>query len=165
MAKELKTLEDLFHHQLRDLYSAETQLIDALPEMAKKASNEQLRNALNKHLEETKKQKERLETVCNKLEISPEGETCNAMQGLIKEAKDFMKHDADQDVMDAGIIADAQRVEHYEIAGYGTVCTYAERLGMNDIKDILGKTLSEEKNADGKLKDIAMSNVNQKAEA
>lgn len=165
MAKELNTLEDLFHHQLRDLYNAENQLISALPEMAQKASNDDLRKALNEHLEETKKQKERIETVCNKLGISPEGEKCKAMEGLIREAKDFMSHNADSDVMDAGLIADAQRVEHYEIAGYGTVCQYAETLGHNDLKDILGETLSEEKNADNKLMDIAKKSVNKKAEA
>jgi ferritin-like metal-binding protein YciE len=164
MANKLKSLEDLFHHQLRDLYSAEKQLIDALPEMSKKASNNQLKTALEDHLKETKHQKERLENVFNKLGVSPEGETCKAMQGLIKEAKDFLQHDADSDVRDAGIIADAQRVEHYEISGYGTVCTYAEKLGYDEVKDILAETLDEEKNADSKLNDIAKSTVNEKAE-
>lgn len=166
MAKEeLKTLEDLFYNQLRDLYSAEKQLIKALPEMAEKASSNELRNAFNEHLEETKKQKERIETVCNKLGIKPEGETCKAMEGLIRESKELMKHDADPAVMDAGLIADAQRVEHYEIAGYGTVCQFAEQLGYNEIKNILGDTLEEEKSADSKLMNIAKSSVNKKAEA
>lgn len=165
MANKLNTLEDLFHHQLRDLYSAEKQLIKALPEMAQKASTDELRNAFNEHLEETKKQKERIEKVCEKLDISPEGETCKAMEGLIKEAKEFMGENADADVMDAGLIADAQRVEHYEIAGYGTVCQFAERLGKNEIKQILGETLEEEKSADSKLMNIAKNKVNKKAEA
>lgn len=164
MANKLKSLEDLFHHQLRDLYSAEKQLIDALPELAKKASNNQLKNALESHVKETEHQKERLENVFNKLGVSPEGETCKAMQGLIKEAKDFLQHDADSDVRDAGIIADAQRVEHYEIAGYGTVVSFAEKLGYNEVKDILSETLDEEKKTDNKLNDIAKSTVNEKAE-
>ena len=166
MAKEeLKTLEDLFYNQLRDLYSAEKQLIKALPEMAEKASSNELRNAFNEHLEETKKQKERIETVCNKLGIDPNGETCKAMEGLIRESTELMKHDADAAVMDAGLIADAQRVEHYEIAGYGTVCQFAEQLGYTEIKNILGDTLEEEKSADSKLMNIAKSSVNKKAEA
>ena len=165
MAKnKFQTLEDLFHHQLRDLYSAEKQLIDALPEMSKMASNNQLKTALDEHLRETKHQKERLENVFNKLGVSPDGETCKAMQGLIKEAKDFMSHKADPDVMDAGIIADAQRVEHYEISGYGTVTHYADKLGYHEIKDILAETLNEEKSADTKLNDIAKTTVNVKAE-
>lgn len=164
MANKMNSLEDLFYHQLRDLYSAEKQLIDALPEISKKASNQQLKNALEKHIKETEHQKERLEKVFNKLGVSPEGETCKAMQGLIKEAQDFLKHDADSDVIDAGIIADAQRVEHYEIAGYGTVCTFAEQLGYSEVKDILAETLEEEKNTDSKLNQVAKSTVNEKAE-
>lgn len=165
MAEKLNTLEDLFHHQLKDLYSAEKQLIEALPTMAEKASTDKLKNTFNEHLEETKEHKKRLENVCDMLGISPEGETCNAMEGLIREAKDFINHEADSDVMDAGLIADAQRVEHYEIAGYGTVCQYAERLGHNEVKEILGNTLDEEKSADSKLMDIAKSSVNEQAES
>lgn len=162
MSDKMKSLKDLFGHQLKDLYSAETQLIDALPEMADKADSPQLKEAFSSHLEETKGHKERLEKVCEKLGIEPTGETCKAMQGLIKESKDMMREDATAEVMDAGLIADAQRVEHYEIAGYGTACSFAERLGYDDLKDILGETLTEEKSADEKL--IQLSNtINAKA--
>lgn len=164
MSDKLKSLEDLFKHQLKDLYSAEKQLIEALPAMAKKASNGKLKKAFEDHLEETKEHKNRLDKVGKKLKMELEGETCKAMQGLIKEAKSMMKEDATPEVMDAALIAEAQRVEHYEISGYGTVCTMAELLGKNDLKEILGETLEEEKKADKKLTKIA-SNVNQKAEA
>lgn len=164
MAKKLNTLEDLLRHELQDLYSAETQIIEALPKMAEKASNSDLKEAFKAHLEETKQQRQRLEDVCRQLSIEPKGETCKAMQGIIREAQDLMKENADREVMDAALIAEAQRVEHYEIAGYGTVCTYAERLGHTDIKNKLGQTLEEEKSADQKLNKIA-SRVNEKAEA
>ncbi|UII31392.1 ferritin-like domain-containing protein [Fulvivirga ulvae] len=164
MANKLNNLEDLFKHELKDLYSAETQILDALPKMVEKASNPDLKKAFEHHLEETKNQKQRLEEVCKKLEMDPKGETCKAMQGIIKEAQDMLKEDADPEVMDAALIAEAQRVEHYEIAGYGTVCTFAERLGYTDIKNKLAETLDEEKNADQKLSTVS-KNVNAKAEA
>lgn len=164
MANKLKNLEDLFKHELKDLYSAETQIIEALPKMAKKASNPDLKKAFEDHLEETKTQKKRIEEVCKKLDFDPKGETCKAMKGILKEAEDMLKEDADPEVMDAALIAEAQRVEHYEIAGYGTVCTYAERLGYNDIKNKLAETLEEEKSADNKLNKVS-KNVNAKAEA
>lgn len=164
MANKMKNLEDLFKHELKDLYSAEDQIIQALPKMAEKASNSKLREGFKTHLEETKKQKQRLEEVCKELNFDPKGETCKAMQGLIKEGEDIMKEDADPEVMDAALIASAQRIEHYEIAGYGTVCTYAEQLGHTDIKKKLGETLEEEKRTDEKLTQVA-SRVNEKAEA
>lgn len=162
MSEKMKSLEDLFHHELKDLYSAEQQLIEALPEMVKQATNTELKNAIENHLEETKAQKTRLEDVCDQLGIDPSGHTCKAMQGLIKEARELMKEDASPEVMDAALIAAAQRVEHYEIAGYGTACAFAESLGHSDIKEILGETLEEEKGADEKLTEIA-SSVNQEA--
>lgn len=164
MANKMKNLEDLFKHELKDLYSAEDQIIQALPKMAEKASNSQLRDGFKTHLEETKKQKQRLEEVCKELNFDPKGETCKAMQGLVKEGEEIMKEKADPEVMDAALIAAAQRIEHYEIAGYGTVCTYAEQLGYTDIKKKLGETLEEEKRTDEKLTKVA-SRVNEKAEA
>jgi ferritin-like metal-binding protein YciE len=158
----MESLKDLFEHQLKDLYSAEKQLIDALPDMAEKATHPELKKAFREHLEETKEHKKRLEEVCNELGVDPSGETCKAMQGLIKEGKDMMKEKASDEVMDAGLIADAQRVEHYEIAGYGTVCSFAESLGHSDIKEKLGKTLEEEKEADEKLLKLSQS-VNEAA--
>lgn len=159
----MKTLEDLFEHQLKDLYSAETQLIDALPKMAKNASDSKLKKAFEDHLEETKKQKERLEKVCDELGIKPGGETCKAMQGLIKEAESFLKEDADKAVRDAGLIAEAQRVEHYEISGYGTAVRYAKELGHDKIVTLLQSTLDEEYAADDKLNDMAEDRLNRKA--
>ncbi|WP_040495094.1 ferritin-like domain-containing protein [Fulvivirga imtechensis] len=160
----MKNLEDLFKHELQDLYSAETQIIEALPKMAEKASNSELKNGFKTHLEETKKQKQRLEEVSTELGFDLKGTTCKAMQGLIREGEDIMKEDADKEVMDAALIAAAQRIEHYEIAGYGTVCTYAEKLGFTDIKNKLGETLEEEKKTDEKLNKVAKT-VNEKAEA
>ncbi len=159
----MKTLNDLFEHQLKDLYSAEDQLTKALPKMIENAKNSKLKKAFESHLEETKEHKKRIEEVCEELEIEPTGETCKAMQGLIKEAESFLNEDASDDVKDAGIIAQAQRVEHYEIAGYGTVCTYAEELGLNDIAKKLKTTLDEEYGADDKFKELAKGSVNEKA--
>ncbi len=160
----MRNLEDLFQHQLKDLYSAETQLIDALPEMVKNASDSRLTDAFESHLKETKKQKERLVEICKELGISPEGETCNAMQGLIKEAKGFLKEDATEEVRDAGLIADAQRIEHYEISGYGTAVRYAKQLGHKQIAAMLQETLDEEYDADNKLDKLAEGRLNQEAQ-
>ena len=165
MSEKLMNLRDLLEHEIKDLYSAETQLIAALPKMAKKAGNDKLKKAIEDHLEETKQQKERLDKVAKKLKMDPSGETCKAMKGLIKEGEDMMKMEADDDVRDAGLIASAQRVEHYEISGYGTAAHFARRLGMDDVADILEETLNEEKKADQKLNRIAKSTVNEKAEA
>lgn len=159
----MKTLEDLFEHQLQDLYSAEDQLTEALKKMAKKAKDAKLKKAIEDHLEETKEQKKRLEEICEELEIQPEGETCKAMKGLIKEAEDFMKEAGNDDVLNAGMIAEAQRVEHYEISGYGTAVRYAKELGHEDIAKKLQKTLDEEYNADKTLNDLAEKRLNAKA--
>lgn len=159
----MKTLEDLFEHQLKDLYSAENQLIKALPKMIDNATDDKLKKAFQSHLEETKKQKERLEEVCEMLDIDPKGETCKAMEGLIKEAESFIKEKKDDDVNNAGLIAEAQRVEHYEISGYGTAIRYAKELGHKKIADILKKTLDEEYGADDKLNDMAENRLNRKA--
>ena len=159
----MKDLKDLFEHQLKDLYSAETQLIKALPKMVKNANDKKLKDAFESHLEETKEHKERLSEICDELGIKPTGETCKAMKGLIEEAEDFLKEDASEEVRDAGLIADAQRVEHYEISGYGTVVRYAKELGHKDIAKKLQKTLDEEYDADNKLDKLAESRLNKKA--
>ncbi|MDT0676661.1 ferritin-like domain-containing protein [Autumnicola musiva] len=159
----MKNLKDLFEHQLKDLYSAESQLLEALPKMAKNASDSELKKAFESHLEETKKQKKRLEEVCDELGIKPTGEKCKAMEGLIKEAESFLKEDAEDDVRDAGLIADAQRVEHYEISGYGTVIRYAKELGHDGLAKKLHETLEEEYGADEKLNKLAESRLNREA--
>jgi ferritin-like metal-binding protein YciE len=160
---KLANLKDLYVEQLRDLYSAEDQLVDALPEMAKSASHPELREAFETHLQETKRQKARLEQIFDRLDEKPSGETCEAMKGLIKEGKEMIKKKADEDVRDAGLITAAQRVEHYEMAGYGTVRTYADMLDRSEDVRLLDETLNEEKKADEKLNRIAMSVVNLEA--
>lgn len=159
----MKTLEDLFEHQLKDLYSAESQLIKALPKMVNNAKDEKLKKAFESHLEETKNHKQRLEDICKELNIKPGGETCKAMEGLIKEAEGFIAEKPDADVLNAGLIAEAQRVEHYEISGYGTAVRYAKELGHKNIAKILKETLDEEYGADDKLTKMAESRLNKKA--
>lgn len=161
---KLNSLKDLFEHEIRDLYSAETQLTSALPKMAEKASDQKLKKAFESHLEETKKQKERLEKIGEICDINVKGEKCEAMAGLIKEGEEMLKIDASGEVRDAGLIGAAQRVEHYEIAGYGTARHYAKRLGLDDAVKLLEETLNEEKSADEKLNDIAINAVNEKAQ-
>lgn len=160
---EHNNLSDLFHHQLKDIYSAESQLINALPEMKEKSSNMDLKDAFNEHLKETKEQKKRLDEIANNLGINLKGEKCEAMEGLIKEGKSFIEENDEGDVRDAGIIAEAQRVEHYEISAYGTVIQYAEALGNKDIADKLKETLEEEKSADKILNNLAKNNINRQA--
>lgn len=162
---KLNNLEDLFHHQLRDIYSAETQLVKALPEMVEHTNNDQLKSALEEHLEETKEQVSRLEEIGEKLDIKLTGDTCEAMKGLINEAKDFVSEDAEEHVRDAGLIADAQRIEHYEISAYGTVREYAKALGKDDVAKKLNTTLEEESSADEKLNKLAIESINKKAKA
>jgi ferritin-like metal-binding protein YciE len=162
---KLKTLNDLFVDQLKDLYSAENQLLKALPKMAKAAESEELRDAFTAHLEETKGQVERLEKIFSGLDVSPRGKKCKAMEGLIEEGKELIEEDAEPNVKDAGLIGAAQKVEHYEIAAYGTARTIAQQLGHDDYADLLQETLDEEGAADQKLTDIAESSVNAEAEA
>ncbi len=159
----MKNLQELFEHQLQDLYSAEKQLIEALPKMAKNANDSKLKKAFEGHLEETKDQKTRLEEICEELDINPSGEKCKAMAGLIKEAESFIEEAKNDDVMDAGLIAEAQRVEHYEISGYGTAVQYAKQLGHKDIAKKLQVTLDEEYGANDKLNDLAESRLNEAA--
>ncbi|WP_034256661.1 ferritin-like domain-containing protein [Adhaeribacter aquaticus] len=161
---KLKNLEDLFHHELKDLYSAEKQLIEALPKMAETASDPKLRSAFELHLEQTKAQKERLEKVCEIVGISPGRTKCKAMEGLVEEGQSMIDEKAEPEVKDAGLIASAQRIEHYEISGYGTAAHYAERLGHQEAFQLLKETLEEEKNTDSKLNKLAKGWINQKAE-
>lgn len=161
----MKNLKDLFEHQLKDLYSAESQLVEALPKMQKSANDEKLKKAFEKHLKETEGHVKRLEEICEKLDIKPTGETCKAMKGLVKEAESFLEEDAEKDVRDAGLIAEAQRVEHYEISGYGTAVRYAKELGHDDIAAKLQKTLDEEYKTDDLLTDMAEDRLNRKAKS
>ena len=152
---QLQTLHDLFVEQLQDLYSAETQLVQALPEMAAAASHDELRQAFEQHLGETHDHVSRLDDIFGQLGISYSGETCEGMQGLIREGREFLDIEGDSAVRDAALIAAAQRVEHYEIAGYGTVSTLADNLDLGDAKDLLNQTLDEEGQADKLLTKIA----------
>lgn len=162
---KLATLHDLYVEELRDLYSAEHQLLKALPKMAKAATAPALAEAFNDHLEETQEQVERLVTIFKKLDVNPKGKTCKAMEGLLEEGKDLMKEKADPSVMDAALIAAAQRVEHYEMAGYGCVRTYARLLGEDEAADLLQATLDEEGAADQHLTSLAESVINIEAVA
>lgn len=157
---EFHNLEDLFFQQLEDVYDAEKRLTSALPKMAEAARNPELKNAFRQHTEETKRQAERLEQVFRKLNRSASRETCEAMKGLISEGEDMLDAKGDEDVRDAAIIAAAQRVEHYEIAAYGTLRTIARELGFHDLAETLQQTLDEEKEADSKLTAIAENRVN-----
>src|SRR5436190_17552130 len=140
---KLKTLQDLFLHELKDLYSAENQLVKALPKMAKAASNAELKAGFEEHLEQTKGHVERLDQIAEKLEKKLSGHKCKAMEGLIEEGADLISEDANESVRDAGLIGAAQRVEHYEIAGYGTARALAQKLGYDDIAELLEETLNE----------------------
>jgi ferritin-like metal-binding protein YciE len=154
---KLNTIEDLFHQELKDLYSAETQLVAALPKMAKAATNEELKAAFEEHLEQTKGHVDRLKKIGEELEIKLTGHKCKAMEGLVEEGSDMISEDAEDAVRDAGLIGAAQRVEHYEIAGYGTARALANRLGLEDAAELLEETLEEEKETDGKLTALAES--------
>ena len=159
----LKTLHDLYVNELKDLYNAEHQLLKALPKMAKAASSPDLAKAFTDHLAETEGQIERLETIFAELEVSPRGKQCKAMEGLLEEGKEVMAEDADPSVMDAALISAAQRVEHYEMAGYGTVRTYARLLGYKGAARVLQQTLNEEGKTDHLLTRLAVS-INVRAE-
>jgi len=159
----LDNLCNLLEMQLRDLYSAEEQLIDALPKMAEAASSTELKTAFNTHLGETRRQKERLQRCFKLLGKEVQSESCDAMEGLISEGSEIINTDGDPDVKDAALIAAAQRVEHYEIAGYGCARTFARRLGKQQVAELLQETLDEEGNADKMLTDIAESFVNVEA--
>ncbi len=159
----LDTLEKLYISELRDLYSAENQLLKALPKMAKGASSPELKDAFEKHLEQTKGHVQRLERLFDQLDESPKGKTCQAMKGLIKEGSEILKEDGEDSVLDAGLIVAAQKVEHYEIASYGSVCTFAKLLGKDDASELLQTTLDEESETNEILTQLAESIVNPEA--
>jgi len=159
-----KTLKDLFVDQLQDAYSAETQLTKALPKMAKAAKSADLRAGFEQHLTETKNQLSRLDRVFEQVGAKSGSNTCEAMEGLVAEGEEVLGLGLDADVQDAGLIAAAQKVEHYEIALYGTLCTFAKQLGHTDAAGLLHETLEEEKRTDEKLTALAKGQVNPKAE-
>jgi len=156
---EMNSLYDLLEDELKDLYSAENQLIKALPRMAKKASSKTLKDAFTKHLKETEGHVKRLERIGKTLDIKLTGKVCQAMKGLIEEGKEILSEKGEPSVLDAALIGAAQRVEHYEMAGYGTVRAMAQALEMQDIVGILQQTLEEEGAADKKLTQIAEDEV------
>lgn len=152
---EINSLRELYVEQLRDLYDAENQLIKALPKMAREASSDELRQGIEEHLEQTRGHVERLEQVFEQLGEKPKGKKCKGMQGLLEEGKETLEEDMEEDTKDAAIIAAAQRVEHYEISGYGTARTYANLLNENEAAELLEETLNEEKETDQKLTQLA----------
>ncbi len=161
---KLENLENLFVEQLRDLYDGEEQITKALPKMIEKAQHGELKDALQEHLDVTREQIRRLDQIFKMLDEKASGETCKGMKGVIAEGEGLISEAKDSSVLDAGIIASAQRVEHYEIAGYGTVRTYAKLLGRTEIANLLQQTLEEEKEADQTLSRIA-EGVNIEAKA
>ena len=163
-ADAAKDLNDLFEDGLKDIYWAEKALVKALPKMEKNASSKKLKDAINSHLEETKEHVVRLEEVFKSIGVKAKAEKCDAMAGLLEEGESIIKETEIGAVRDAGIIAAAQKVEHYEIATYGTLAAFAKVLGEKDALNILLKTLDEEKSCDKKLTSIADTNLNSKAE-
>jgi ferritin-like metal-binding protein YciE len=165
MAKEPKTLDDLFHDTLKDIYYAEKKILATLPKMAKAAQNDELTAAFEKHRAETERHVERLEQVFALIDKKAQGKTCDAIIGITDEGAEIIKEYKGSPALDAGLIAAAQAVEHYEISRYGTLRTWAEELGLNDAASLLQETLDEEKATDEALTKIAESVVNQEAEA
>jgi ferritin-like metal-binding protein YciE len=159
----VRTTRELLIDELRDIYHAEKQLVKALPKMAKAAKADKLRQAFEHHLEETKGQVDRLEQVFEQLDTRSSGKRCEAMEGLIEEAKEMIEVIKTPEVLDAALIVGAQKVEHYEIASYGSVCALADALGQSDIRQLLEQTLDEEKAADQKLNKLAISEINKSA--
>jgi ferritin-like metal-binding protein YciE len=161
----LETLNDLFIDELRDVYSAEKQLVKALPKMAKGATSKRLKAGFEKHLKQTKVHVERVEQVFELIDETARAKTCEAMKGLVEEGSELLEEEAEPDVKDAALIAAAQKVEHYEIATYGTLITWAEQLGHSKAAKLLEKTLEEEKDTDRTLTELAESEINAAAEA
>ena len=162
---KLDSLETLWVEELRDIYNAENQLLKALPKMAKKASAPELKQAFQEHLDQTKEHVERLEEIFEKLDKKPAGKTCKAMKGLLEEGSELLEEEGEESVLDAGIIAAAQKVEHYEIASYGAVRAWANMLGEEDAAEILQQTLDEEGETDKRLTELAEEIVNVEATA
>ena len=159
----LESLQDLYLEQLRDLYSAEKQIIEALPNMIEKTSHPELRRGFEMHLRQTEEQLRRLEQIGKRIGQDLSGHKCKGMEGLLEEGEELLEERADSDVLDAALIASAQRVEHYEMAGYGCARTYAAQLGLSNVARLLQQTLEEEAAADEKLTQIAMGEVNAEA--
>jgi ferritin-like metal-binding protein YciE len=164
MASKMQTLDDLYTDMLKDLYSAEKQLVKALPKMAKNAQSPDLQKAFQEHLKQTEGHVERIERIFSDLGGSPRGKKCVGMEGLVEEGNELLQEQVDPDVLDAGLIAAAQKVEHYEIASYGTVRTWAEHLGYNQAAQLLQQTLDEEGEANKKLTQLAESHINMEAQ-
>lgn len=160
----IDSFEKLFVDELKDLYNAENQIVKALPRMVRAASSPELQNALKEHLEITKEQVRRLEGIFTDLGKNPKGKKCLGMQGLLDEGKELMSEEVKKEILDAGLIAAAQKVEHYEISGYGTARAFAEMLGFDRAADLLQRTLEEEKEADAKLNSLAETAINRRAE-
>ncbi len=165
MAKSPKQLDELFHDTLKDIYYAEKKILAALPKMAKAAQNDDLAAAFEKHHGETEGQISRLEQVFELIEEKPQGKKCAAIEGILEEGQEIMKDYKGSPALDAGLLAAAQAVEHYEISRYGTLCTWAEELGLDEAKKLLGETLEEEETTDEALSELAESVVNQEAQA
>lgn len=161
---ELDTLQDLYVQGLKDLYSAENQILKALPKMIKASKHQELKQAFQMHEQQTREQVKRLERICDDLGVSPRGKKCEGMEGLIKEGKELIQEKPDEDVLDAGLIAAAQHVEHYEMAGYGTMRTYARQMGLTEHARLLQQTLDEEGETDKKLTRLAERRINIEAE-
>lgn len=161
---EMETLKDLLVEELKDLYSAEKQIIKGLERMTKAASHPELKQAFQRHQAMTEKQVERLERICADLDVSPRGKKCVGMEGLIEEAKELISEKPDPDVLDAGLIAAAQHIEHYEMAGYGCARTYARQLGFGEQADLLQTTLDEEGDTDKLLTTLAETSINLEAQ-
>jgi ferritin-like metal-binding protein YciE len=161
---EMDTLKDLYIEELKDLYSAEKQIVKALPRMIKATSHKQLQQAFRNHLRQTEQHAVRLERICKELGVSPRGKKCVGMEGLLEEGKELIQEKPDPDVLDAGLISAQQHVEHYEMAGYGTVRTYARQLGFEEHAQLLQQTLDEEGETDHLLTDLAESSINIEAE-
>jgi ferritin-like metal-binding protein YciE len=159
-AMELNTLKDLYIHELKDLFSAEQQLVKALPKMAKAAANKELAAGFQQHLEQTKEHAKRLQQILSNHQQTTRGPKCKGMEGIVAEGAEMIEEEADEEVKDAGLIAGAQRVEHYEMAGYGTARTYAELLGDKEGQKLLQTTLEEERQTDEKLSRLAVSAIN-----
>jgi ferritin-like metal-binding protein YciE len=158
-----KSLQDLFVNLLKDMYYAEKQILKALPKMAKKADSDELRQAFEHHLKETEGQVQRLEQIFALCDLKPSGKTCHAIKGILEESEEDMKDAKAPDVLDAGMIADAQAVEHYEIARYGTMIAWATQLGMEEAARLLQQTIDQEYNADMLLTDLAEGRLNRQA--
>lgn len=159
----MKNLQELFEHELKDIYSAEKQLTEALPNMRDAASHEKLKKGFADHLEQTKSQMQKVRAILDELDVNPGNTKCDAMEGLIEEGKGIIKEDAPANVKDAALIAAAQRVEHYEISAYGTAVEYAKTLGHTNYADILKEILEQEASCNESLNDLAVTEINKSA--